>query len=101
MGWAFASPDGYSRKRFRISWDWLERRYGLEESGSYDADHIRRYLHRCTNREYILIDPKDMGLVREIMEKAGEVLKRAGLPGGERLVASNIAKRAKKWLEDV
>ena len=39
--------------------------------------------------------------MREIMEKAGEVLKRSGLPAGERLAASNIAKRAKKWLEDV
>ena len=101
MGWSYPSPDGYSRERFRVSWDWLERRYGLQESGSDDADQIRRYLHNSASRKYILIDPKHMYLVREIMEKANDVLSRPGLPGGERLAASNIAKRAKKWLEDV
>lgn len=102
MPWLFASSDGHSREMFRVSWGWLERRYGLQESGhADDADQIRRYLHNSTSRKWIMIDPKHIWIVREIMQKANEVLSRPGLPAGERLVASNIAKRAKKWLEDV
>lgn len=102
MAWAFASPDGYSRKRFRISYDWLEARYGLTLSGGMDdADTIRHYLHRCTNGRYVLIDPKDLSAVREIMLMAEDRLRRQAIPTGERLAASNIARRARKWLEDV
>ena len=101
MGWAFASPDGHSREPFRVSYDWLEARYGLSLSGDMDdADTIRHYLHRCTNGRYVRIAPKDMSAVREIMAMAEDFLKRPRT-ASEKLVASNIAKRAKKWLEDV
>jgi hypothetical protein len=103
MAWVFPSPDGHSREPFRVSYDWLETRYGLALSGAMDdADTIRNYLHRCTNGRYVRIDPKDMSAVREIMLKAEEVLsRRQPSEPAEKLVASNLAKRAKKWLEDV
>lgn len=102
MAWVFASPDGHSREPFRISYGWLESRYGLQLSGAMDdADTIRNYLHRCTNGKYVRIDPKDMSAVREIMVMAEDFLRHPSRTASERLVAGNIAKRAKQWLEDV